>query len=310
MNTTNSIRRTSIIIDPDTKKPVTKTIITKKGNKKVIIVKDYNLMLPFKKQVKEKYVKPISVGYISPFPLNKEIPTTKMDKKQDIWSEFGKQIRDDYRLIKKHLDAEVTETFTHPNYDKSDPNKLGYYTVTRKVKREFRQLPSMKLTANERIEAMKAHKANKALAKVDKIAQKVDTSTLVGKILPAFDKEFYTAKFKERHSTPSEAKRKDGYTMSFRDITKNVISTKKFTVIESIERTFNNGKKYDSPSQTVVVNSFDEAVEIQNGWYDRAIAHKSKDIRRIIITEAVDAATNRPPKEILSEKLYTPQLAS
>lgn len=179
MNTTNSIRRTSIIIDPDTRKPVTKTFITKKGNKKTIIVKDYNLMLPFKKHEKEKYVKPINVGYISSFPLNKGIPTKEMETKQDIWSEFGKQIRDDYRLIKKRLDEEITETFVHPNYNKDEPNRLGYYTVTRKVKREFRQLPSMKLTANERIEAMKAHKANKALRKVDKLAQRVDTRNLV-----------------------------------------------------------------------------------------------------------------------------------
>ena len=73
----------------------------------------------------------------------KSIPTKKVEKDdkgniipiKNIWTKKGKNALDEYRAMKKKLDAESTETYTVESGGKT-------FTKTRKIKPIYRTLPS------------------------------------------------------------------------------------------------------------------------------------------------------------------------
>lgn len=316
-----TLKYTSTIIDPDTKKPAFSTILTKKGNKKIILLKEY--IYPTKDSVKKKETdwdpaidlgkspknKDISKAnkLLRPrksLPMNKDIPlklaqhviiernlwdyaSVLVFKNGTRWSEKAKQAHEEYRSTTARLKSEVTETYVHPNYDKDEPDRLGYYTRTRTIKREFRPLPSKKITANEKIKALIAHKAVRALEIADKKAQLVDTKELVGKILPAFDKQSYTVKLKERIANRNKiTTRKDKMTMSFGNQIQKIQKKYEYFIVK------NYWKHNDSDlSKDEFEDTLDAAIERAN-----KIVEKDLYTNRITVTKG-----NDPTKTILYE---------
>lgn len=95
----------------------------------------------------------------------------------DMWSEKGKKALVELRRVKALHDAETTETITLKN---------GFKKKIR-IPYEFKALPSMKLTKEERALKLQEHRE---IRKTRRIANKMDSSK--SKVIePAFSKEVY-----------------------------------------------------------------------------------------------------------------------
>lgn len=303
-----SIRKTTTHIDPKTGKPViAKTIITKKGNKKAVIAKEKELVLvPIKHKTNKKSHNPEKallkdIEYRKLFPMKKGISTKKMPIVDDIWSEVGKQVLKDYRSYRAKFRAETTETYMHSGFTMAHPGKAGYYQVKRTVKLEFKPLPLTTLTANEKIDALRAHKAVQALRRADKKTQRTDAKTLAGKIPLAFDKDSYSAKLQERIANRGkQTKRMDNLTISFRghipkalpEPTVKVEEVKEepkrsvykpFIVAEFKQHTTPSGHKMDSPYACDYADSLEEARAKADDWKQRSLMYESNKPSKVIV---------------------------
>lgn len=122
------------------------TLTPVKKKEKKILTKDE--VLAMKKEKKEKPY--ISLG------ISNKIPKAPVEKDEngkiipmkDMWSDIGKTILKQYREAKEKLDAETTEIITLPNGFKK---KI-------KIKLDFKPLPSMTLSSEERKTRMEEHK--------------------------------------------------------------------------------------------------------------------------------------------------------
>lgn len=253
------IKRTSLHIDPATGKPVIgKIITTKRGNKKTIYSKTYEIMLVPKvgkktrKSVNDetKFLKELKRRKY--YTFNKAIPTIKPIKKDGIWSDIGKQVLQNYRSERATFLAENTEMYCHPGFEMDNPDKKGYYEVKRRIKPIFRTLPSMKLTAAEKEAALSTHKT---LMKMKRLKNKEENKThnlWINGIDPAFNKEAYSTAREERvRKSLIKPSRFDKLTMFFRDHIPTVID--EVPIIEAEEvKPLTVGGKYKSRPYTVV----------------------------------------------------------